>query len=147
MATSETRRLPVRLSYRDGQVMVTPEDKSIFFISADKDTEACKNAVRYEERVQQFENELIFPLRDWCEVRADKVSACYFCPSEAGVLPVFVVGRTEEYDFALSKDVSDLAIIFESKGWSLDPHLAGACPDEELYSLFNTDLALQIYSA
>ena len=40
MEKALTRREPIRLSYRDGQVMVTPEDQDIFFISAERATEA-----------------------------------------------------------------------------------------------------------
>ncbi len=45
MTTALVRIAPVRLSYQDGQIMVTPEDQDIFFISAEKATEACRDAV------------------------------------------------------------------------------------------------------
>src|SRR5438309_5705742 len=42
---SATRRQIARLNFEDGQVVVTPKDRDIFLISAEKATEACRNAV------------------------------------------------------------------------------------------------------
>jgi hypothetical protein len=66
MAQALARKEPVRLSYRDGQVMVTPEDQDIFFISAEKATEACRDAVKTEERIAAFKAKFLLPLHDWC---------------------------------------------------------------------------------
>jgi len=56
------RKEPVRLTYRDGEVMVTPEEKDIFFISLEKATEACREAVKTDERIVAFKAKFLVPL-------------------------------------------------------------------------------------
>ena len=57
MEKALTRRGPIRSSYRDGQVMVTPEDQDIFFINAERAAEACRDP-RRQSRVLRTLGEL-----------------------------------------------------------------------------------------
>ncbi len=142
---THTRREPVRLSYKDGQVIVTPEDQDIFFISAEKATEACKNAIRAEERVSRFKTGIILPLLEWCETNKDRVSACYVGVPESAALPVYVVGATERYDFDLTEKTSELAFQYEDSGWAIHVSQIPNCDRETLYGFFNPDRALQVF--
>jgi hypothetical protein len=145
MAKVFTRREPVRLSFRDGEVMVTPKDQDVFFLSAEKATEACRVLIRQEERVARFTAEVLQPLAKWCEEHHGQISACYLLPPESAVLPVYVVGAREEYDFDLTRGLSDLALAFEERGWSVHASQIPRCEAEELRGFFDPDQALQVY--
>src|SRR5262245_29128301 len=119
MPTPVTRREPVKLSFRDGEVMVTPKDQDIFFISAQKATEACRDSIRQDERVARFTEEFLKPLSEWCRENAADVLSCYVLVPEFSVIPVFVVGSKEEYDFTLTERLSGLALWFEEHGWAV----------------------------
>ena len=70
-----SRKEPVRLTYQDGQVMVTPEDQDIFFISAEKATEACWEAVKMDGRIAAFKEKFLLPLHAWCAQRSERVAS------------------------------------------------------------------------
>src|ERR1700722_12448863 len=118
MAKAHTRRAPIRLSYRDGQALVTPEDQDIFFISAERATEACRKAVRLDERVARFKRGFLLPLYKWCAARAKRVSACYI-PLPARQEPVFVVTVAPQFDFELAEEVAALEMQLAKAGWSV----------------------------
>ncbi len=145
VAETTTRRNPVRLTFRDGEVMVTPRDQDIFFISAVKATEACTNVIRAEQRVSRFTDELLRPLAEWCERHKDKVSACYVLLPESAVLPVYVVGAKEVYDFALTEELSRLAVWFNERGWSVHLSQLPLGDADQLAGYFHPDKALQVY--
>jgi hypothetical protein len=147
MARTLTRREPVRLSYQDGKVMVTPEDQDIFFISAEKATEACQDLIRAEERVKRFTDEVILPLQRWSEKHQNQISACYMVFPESAVLPVYMVGARDQYDFALTEELSQLAGDFEKHGWSVQAAQIPRCSPEDLLAYFNPENALIIYSS
>jgi hypothetical protein len=147
MAGTLTRRAPVLLTYQDGKVMVTPEDQDIFFISAERATEACKDVIRHEERIKRFTDEVLLPLQQWCEAHKKEISACYMAFPESAVLPVYVIGAREEYDFALTKALSQLASEFEQQGWSIQAAQIPRCSPEDLLGYFNPENALVIYGS
>ena len=145
MAQTATRREPAKLSFGDGEVMVTPQDQDIFFLSAEKATEACKNVIRQEERVARFTDGFLRPLAGWCEAHKDQISACYLVVPESTVLPVYVIGVSERYDFDLTKKLSELAFQFEDSGWSVHLSQIPRCDMEQLCGFFNLDYALQVH--
>ncbi len=144
MSNTTTHPKPVRLTFRDGEVMVTAKDQDIFFISAEKATEACRNVTRQEERVSSFTDGFIIPLATWCKEHAQAISACYVVPPESAVLPVYVVGAGEQYDFELAEQLVALAYVFE-KNWSVHLSQIPKCDNEELAGYFSLDRALQVY--
>lgn len=146
MAKMLTRREPVRLSFEDGEVVVTPKDRSIFCINAEKATEACRSAVREEERVEKFTQEVILPLRDWCRKHQSEVSACYVTVPQSAVLPIYIVGASEVYDFDLTAELSDLAFWFDEQGWSVHLSQLPRCDKEQLYGYFHIERALEVYA-
>jgi hypothetical protein len=146
MAEATTPRTPVRLTFQDGQVMVTPKDWDIFFISAEKATEACSNVIRDEQRVAKFKEELLWPLAKWCEQHKDSVSACYVLPAESAVLPVYVIGAGEQYDFALAEKLTQFTVWFlDEKGWAVHISQIPLCDGEALAAFFRPETALQVY--
>src|SRR5262249_10120472 len=102
MTQALSRKAPIRLSYRDGQVIVTPEDQDIFFISAEKATEACRQAVKAEERIAAFKEKFLLPLHAWCARRCDRVNACYL-PRPAGQIQAFIVTSSPRFDFRIAE--------------------------------------------
>jgi hypothetical protein len=145
MEKALSRREPIHLSYRDGQVTVTPEDQDIFFLSAEKATEACRQAVRAEERVANFKREFLVPLRDWCVAHADRVSACYL-PQPAGHLQVFVVTNRPRFDFQLSEEMAALGLRLTKAGWRVGVWQLPSADKESLSAFFNPEGALEVYA-
>ncbi len=145
MTATFTRKPPVRLTYCDGQVIVTPADQDIFFISAEKAIEACKNAIGHEERIKRYTDEVILPLKQFCEFNSEKILSCYLATPESSVLPVYVVGVCEQYDFELASILSALVGRFEENGWAVQVSQLPKCNQEELVGFFNLENALVIY--
>jgi hypothetical protein len=144
MTTTAPRRTPVRLSFKDGEVMVTPQDQDIFFISAEKATEACRAAIRQDQRVAKFKEQIVVPLSEWCKRHHEKVLACYLLIPDSSVIPVYMVGTSERYDFELTKELSQLASEFDEHGWSVHVSQIPRCETEQLSGYFVPDHALQI---
>ena len=145
-AKSATRK-PVRLSYEDGQVVVTPQDQDIFLISAEKATEACTEAIKDQERVTRFKSEFILPLAKWCNEHQDRISACFVAFPAATVLPVYVIGATEQYDFDLVPEQIQCADMLEKRGWSAHVSQIPKSVQEELASFFDLEYALQVHGS
>jgi hypothetical protein len=143
MPTLDTRREPIRLSFEDGQVICTPKDQDKFLISASRAIEACSRSIRESERVSQFREHLLTPLGNWFLQNKSKVSACYVVAPESAVLPVYMVGVSEVYDFSLTEEFCDLTAKFEEQGWSIHISQIPLCDMEELSGYFNPDMALQ----
>jgi hypothetical protein len=147
MSTARTveRRPAVKLSFSDGQVMVTAKDQDIFFISASKAIQACRDKINTDERVARFSEEFLAPLGAWCVEHKESISACYLPQPESAVLTVYVIGATEVYDFGLTDELSKLSFWFERKGWAVHLSQIPRCDLEQLSGYFNLDLALQVY--
>jgi hypothetical protein len=124
--------------------MVTPQDQEIFFISAEKATEACREVISRDQRVARFTDEIVNPLGQWCKQHKGKVLACYLLIPDSSVIPVYMVGASERYDFELTKELSDLASQFDARGWSVHVSQIPRSEGEELSGYFNPDHALQI---
>ena len=77
MARTLTRRQPVRLSYLDGKVMVTPSVSRYFLHQRGESHGGIKDFIRNEERVKRFTDEVILPLQCWSDQHKDLISACY----------------------------------------------------------------------
>jgi hypothetical protein len=145
MSKTSARRPPVKLDYRDGEVVVTPADRDVFFISAEKATQACREAVQADERVARFTHELLVPLREWCAARSSRVSAC-FIPLPAGHVQVFIVTSSPRFDFDLAEEVAELERRLAEAGWRVSVSQLPASDEETLATFFNPDGALQVYA-
>lgn len=145
MAIARVRKEPVRLTYRDGEVMVTPEDQDIFFISAEKATEACREAVNTDQRIAAFKARFLVPLHEWCANRSDRVSACYL-PLPAGQLQAFVVTRSPRFDFSLADEIATVERELAKAGWRVGVYQLPAAEDRSLTTFFNPEGALEVYA-
>lgn len=145
MADARAARRPVPLGFADGEVMVTPRDRDIFFISADKATEACRDALKTAERFARFESEILVPLHDWCVARAGRVRACYI-PVPKGHIPVFVVTASGRYDFALGEEVAALEADLARAGWRIGVSQLPDAGPEALDTFFDPEGALEVYA-
>src|SRR5687768_13788799 len=93
-----TRRQVARLSFEDGEIVIRPKDRENFLMCAEKATEACRNAVRHDERIERFESGFLVPLHRWRVAHADKVRACYITLPGSHI-QVFVVTASPRFDF------------------------------------------------
>src|SRR5262249_11872433 len=89
---------------------------------------------------------LLDAIREWCSSRADRVSECYLVFGPTDVF-VFVIGQGQAYDFALSRELSDLTIELVEKGWPVQTMLLGASTPEELSAFVNPAAALLLFRA
>jgi hypothetical protein len=146
MATApKSRRQFAHLSFEDGEVVVTPKDRSLFLISAQKATEACRDAVRREERIAVFETEFLHPLHDWCVAHSDKVRACYV-GLPTGHIPVFIVTVSSQFDFDLGEEIASLELRLSQSGWRIGMSQLPDADDESLATFFSPDGALEVYA-
>lgn len=139
------RRQPAKLSFADGEVMVTPQDRDIFFISAQRAIEACREAVHVEESIKRFESAFLVPVHDWCEAHANKVLACYL-PVPAGSLRLFVLTTSPKYDFQLGEALAALELKLSRAGWMVSVSQIPAAEDESLGTFFSPEGALEVYA-
>ena len=140
-----TRRRYARLNFTDGEVIVTPKDRDIFFMSARRATEACREAVREAQAIGRFESEFLVPLHDWCVAHAGKVRACYI-PLPTGHIQVFVVTANTRYDFPLGEEIAALELRLSRAGWRVG---VTQLPDAEggaLETFFSPEGALEVYA-
>jgi hypothetical protein len=146
MAKADATRRPfARLSFEDGEIVVTPRDRSIFLISAEKATEACRDAVRSEERLARFESDFLVPLNDWCVAHAGRVRACYI-PRPRGHIQVFVVTNSPAFDFDLAAEMAALERNLARAGWLVSVLQLPGADDESLATFFNPEGALEIHA-
>jgi hypothetical protein len=140
-----TRRPFARLSFEDGEVVVTPKDRSIFLISAEKATEACRSAVQLSERIERFETEVLVPLHDWCVAHEDRVMACYI-PLPGNHLQVFIATNSPTFDFDLAAEVASLELTIARSGWRVSVSQLPQADEETLATFFSPEGALQVYA-
>lgn len=145
MTKLTSSKKPVRLSYRDGQIMVMPEDQDAFFISAEKATEACREAVRMDERISAFKEKFLLPLHAWCDQRGKQVSACYL-PRPAGHLQAFIVTSSPRFDFQLAEEIAALERKLANAGWRVGVSQLPNAAKESLATFFTLDGALEVYA-
>jgi hypothetical protein len=139
------RRQPAKLSFTDGEVMVTPKDRDIFFISATKATEACRQAVQNEQGFKRFETEFLVPLHAWCEEHAAKVRACYI-PLPGHHIQVFVVGTSANYDYDLGDELATLELRLSQFGWCVGISQLPNADGDSLGTFFSPEGALEVYA-
>lgn len=143
--TTATRRMPVRLKFNDGQVIVTPQDMDAFFISAERATEACKEAVRRDERFHQFQDDFLIPVHEWCLRHEPEVRSCYM-PIPTGSIRLFVVTHSTKFNFPLAEQTASLERQLQRAGWSVSISQLPAAEDDSLGTFFDQEGALEVYA-
>jgi hypothetical protein len=143
--TEPARRQYAKLSFTDGEVVVTPRDRDIFFISAEKATEAWRKEMQQVERIKQFESEFLIPLHDWCVAHEGRVRACYI-PVPSNHIPVFVVTNSPRFDFDLAAEIAGLERKLVQSGWRVGVSQLPNADDESLATFFSNEGALEVYA-
>ena len=141
-----TRKGPVHLRFDDGVVFVTAQDSDRFLVAAKKAVEALQRVTELDRVVDLFSEEYLPRLHNWCLEHQNKLAACFVSPPRGPSLVVFVVGKTNQYDFELGKRISQLELDLEDMGWTSDVLQLPSGDDEELRTFFNPEQALQIYA-
>jgi hypothetical protein len=141
-----TRRRLTRLTFQDGEVIVTPKDRDVFFISAARATEACREAVQQDKRIENFQSEILVPLNEWCVAREDRVRACYIPAVPGRQLQVFIVTRLPRFDFALAAEVATLELRLARSGWRVGVSQLPDADEESLATFFSAEGALEVYA-
>ena len=132
------------LNRTSGQVTVEPEDEDRFVISAQEAVKACQDHQKADHAIRAFKQEFLGPLWEWCFLHAAQVKAC-FVPRTVGHLEVYVIGTSEQYDFAFGDDVARLELSLADRGWNVSAMQLPDGPDEDLLSYFNPEGAIQVY--
>lgn len=142
---SALRRRPAKLGFADGEVMVTPKDRDIFFMSARRATEACRDAIRSDEAFKRFETEVLVAVNRFCESNADRIRACYL-PVPSGQIRVFIMTASPKFDFGLGEAVAALELDLSRAGWKISISQIPDADAESLAAFFNPEGALEVYA-
>ena len=138
-------RAPAQLSFKDGQVVVSPRDMDVFVISAAKAIEACQGEVKKSQHVERFSEEFLAPLHDWCLSNAGRVQACYLAvPSDH--IPVFVVTNSRRFDFEFAEKVAAIELQLAQAGWGVSISQLPDADGGSLATFLDPEQALQVYA-
>jgi hypothetical protein len=136
---------PIQLHYAGGQVVVTPEDQDRFVLASQHAVSACQNAVVLGRLINQFRTEFLGKLHEWCKDHSGSVRACYVpFPSCGCTIKVFIVARSETFDFELSDLIADLEMEYDSAGWPCDILQIATGLPEELQVFFDPEQSIQV---
>jgi hypothetical protein len=142
---AKSSRMYARLSFTDGDVVVAPRDRDLFLISAEKATEACRETIQAEQRVKQFEEQLLTPLNEWCQRHQDKLKACYV-PLPERYIRIFCVTKSKAFDFEFAEKIAGLEVELASAGWRVNTFQLPEADEESLGTFFNPIGALEVYA-
>jgi len=140
----ETRR-PARIRFKDGQVVVCPEDQDVFLLIAENAIDACREAVRRDERMHHFKESLLRPLVNWAEQHPRRVESMYLAEANTEHLTAYVLTHTERYDFDLAEELAALDLSPGRAGRPISVHQVPRSDDTDLSHFFDPERALQIY--
>lgn len=105
---------------------------------------AGQNGLAFERFWLQFVDEFLPAIRDWCQAHMDHVAACYV-PFPTDHARVFVVTRSQSYDFTLSEDLTDLEMDLFDKQWPCEILQIPDGPRCHLQSFFGPAASIQVY--
>lgn len=149
MPSPDTERIntkAVQLHHKGGQVVVTPEDESRFVLASPQAVLACQQSEFKKNYAARFREELLSPLRHWCEQHKDFVHACHISGNALGnCYKVFVISQSQQFDFELSDMIADLETEFEKSDWPCDILQIAPGSPEELRTFFDPQESLQVF--
>jgi len=79
---------------------------------------------------------LLSPINAWVKSQCASVLEAYLVP-EAECLMLYVIGRSEAYDFELGEKLSDFSIRLADQGIDLDTTLLPASSSDDLTAFFD----------
>src|SRR5487761_1237910 len=135
--TTEPR--PIQLTWNGTKVAVSPEEQDRLVNEVQRTFLASQNGLAFERFLRQFTNEFLPAIHQWCQEHHDRVEACYV-PFPNDHVRVFVVRRSNRYDFTLSDDLSDLEMDLFEKQW---PSEIIQVPRGYLVTFFDPAAAIQ----
>ncbi len=141
---SRTEGQIIRLTHRGRQVIVEPDDEDRFVMTAQNAVKACQDSKQRQEAIRTFKEGFLVPLLDWCRKFLDKVQACYVA-APTTFLQVFVIGKSQKYDFDLSEELSALELKLADT-WRVSVLQLPATAPDDLQSFFNTEGAIEVYA-
>ena len=143
--TQNGRHSPARLSFDSGEVVVAPKDYDLLLVCVEKATELHRKPIERGERVRRLQAELLVPLYEWCVARKEKILACYL-PIPGVHIQVFIVTKSEKFDFDLAEEMAALELRLARMGWRIGVmQLPNASP-ESLAAFVDPYGALQVYA-
>lgn len=135
----------IRLNFDGGDVIVTPGDEDRFVITAQNAVEACKESHLKNQALQIFKMELLAPLNEWCTKHEQEIDSCYI-PMSYRQVQVFVITKSQKYDFVLGEALSALELFFVDKGWRISILQLPKSEEEELHTFFNIKESILVYA-
>jgi hypothetical protein len=107
---------------------------------------ACQSAIAFDRFMDQFKSEILAHLCEWCKAHKDLVRACYVpMPFGAPCIKVFIVGRSERFDFGLSDLIADLEQDRSATSWPCDILQIPSGSPEELRTFFDPGRSILVY--
>jgi hypothetical protein len=148
MSTTTADKGPFQLAFQSGHVVV-PENGDRLQPLMRQLNSACGKAVTSGISASQNELRLLGVLsqvRMWCDAHERLARGCYLPSSTTGnCIKIYVVARSDKFDFELSDCIADLESKLFDDGWNCDILQIAAGSEEQLSSFFDVDRSLQIY--
>jgi hypothetical protein len=134
---------PIVLTLRSiEKVLVEPDDRDRFVVTAAEAAQACKQFDDVKEWQGKF-NALLDSLREWCEQQAEIVASAYVAVVD-GCLIVVVGTKGEDYSFDFDDEITDLDLkLIEEYPWLIAEILH--VPAQSLERHVSTEKAIQVY--
>jgi hypothetical protein len=145
--TTTKQSSPVQLKAEHGsrQVVITTEQEDRFVMSCANAVEACLRH-KSEKIVRSDIEKMIAHSRAWSAERGERISAAFIGPHESKIT-VFVVPKSEGFDFDLAEEVAELAHDLSrtyQAVWSDALEVPGG-DDESLRTFIDFETVIPIY--
>ena len=144
-AASTTSKGPIHLQYDGGQVVVIPEDEDRFVLASRQAVSACQSAVLADRAISEFKTRFLGKLHAWCQDRQNSVFGCYVPFPVADCFKVFIVAKSNTFDFDLSDSIADLESEFYGDGWTCDILQITSGSDQHLQAFFDPERSIKVF--
>lgn len=128
-----------------GHVFVTADDADRFYAFAQEAVKASQLQQSPPQILRIFQDEILAPLREWCERRTGRVKACYV-PVPRGHLEAYVIGSSQQYDFKLGHESAELSLEFLDRGIHILVMPIPNSADEATFCHFDPEGAFLVYA-
>ena len=132
------------LNWDGGDVLITPEDEDRFVREAKWAVSACQSALAVEHFFKEFKQKFLFEIHKWCEQHRDKVQSAFVVPLP-NHFQVFVVAKSDRYDFQLSDPLSDFEMEMYKNDWPCEMLQIPDGTYETLETFFDAKNSIQVY--
>lgn len=132
---------PIQLVLQGPGVAVVLNDRERFKKATLGAVAPCQNGLTADGFWQQFQDQFLATIQQWCRQHVDRVIACYV-PFPRDHLQVFFVTRANTYDFRLSDDLAGLEMDLFQMNWPSD---INQVPLGSHASFFDPTASIQVY--